>query len=133
MYLEKPCITARVAEGGRSTLLRGAMLEAGRIGIARVVMHAKESLAALVPDGEAQRLDTIRRAGEIRPRDEIALPAAGKGLLRDGGPELARQRTGDMTSAWKPLEFAGAGRETGAAQACDRASALAATEPRSDD
>ncbi|MGZ5184633.1 MAG: non-homologous end joining protein Ku [Caldimonas sp.] len=106
-YLEKPYYTAPVGKGDKVyALLREAMLEAGVIGIARVVMHAKESLAALIPDGQALMLNTIRWASEIRPRDEIALPAAGKAMLKDGELKMARQLIGDMTTKWKPEAFA---------------------------
>ena len=106
-YLEKPYYTAPVGKGEKVyALLREAMLEAGVIGIARVVMHSKESLAALIPDGAALMLNTIRWAGEIRPRDEIALPAAGRGKLKDSELKMARQLIGDMTSKWQPDDFA---------------------------
>ena len=106
-YLEKPYYTAPVAKGEKVyALLREAMLEAGVIGIARVVMHSKESLAALIPDGDALMLNTIRWASEIRDRDEIPLPAAGKGQLKESELKMARQLIGDMTAAWKPARFA---------------------------
>jgi DNA end-binding protein Ku len=105
-YLEKPYYTAPAAKGEKVyALLREAMLDAGVIGIARVVMHSKESLAALIPDGDALMLNTIRWASEIRPRGEIDLPAAGKGQLKEGELKMARQLIGDMTSTWKPDEF----------------------------
>jgi DNA end-binding protein Ku len=77
------------------------MREAGVIGIARVVMHTKERLAALVADGEALMLNTIRWASELRPRDALDFPAAGKGKLKEGELKMARKLIGDMTTAWK--------------------------------
>jgi DNA end-binding protein Ku len=81
------------------------MLEAGVIGIARVVMHTKERLAALIPDREALMLNTIRWSAELRSRDGMDLPAAGKGQLKEGELKMARQLIGDMTSPWKPEAF----------------------------
>jgi DNA end-binding protein Ku len=52
------------------------MQAAGVIGIARVVVHTKELLAALVPSGAALVLNTIRWAAETPPIDELKLPAA---------------------------------------------------------
>ena len=77
------------------------MREAGVIGIARVVMHTKERLAALIPDDAALMLNTIRWASELRPRDALDLPPAGKGKLKEGELKMARQLIGDMTSPWK--------------------------------
>jgi DNA end-binding protein Ku len=104
--LERPYFTAPVGKGDKVyALLREAMREAGVIGIARVVMHTKERLAALIPDQEALMLNTIRWANELRPRDAIDLPPAGKGKLKDAELKMARQLIGDMTSPWKPDEY----------------------------
>ena len=67
-HLEKPYYLEPVARGEKVyALLREAMLEAGVIGIARVVMHTKEYLAALIPDGPGLVMNTLRWAEEIRP------------------------------------------------------------------
>jgi DNA end-binding protein Ku len=108
-YLEKPYYLAPLAKGERVyALLREAMLDAGVIGIARVVMHTKEYLAALIADGDALMLNTIRWAAEIRAREDIKLPPAGKAAakLKEGELKMARQLIGDMTAKWKPEEFA---------------------------
>jgi len=88
-------------------LLREAMFEAGVIGIARVVMHTKERLAALIPSGAALVLNTIRWAGEIRPLAELKLPAEGKTAagLKPGELKMAAQLIGDMTGPWKSDDY----------------------------
>ena len=108
MQLERPYFTSPAGKGADRVyaLLREAMLEAGVIGIARVVMHTKERLAALIPDGEALMLNTLRWASELRPRSELDLPAAGKGKLKEGELKMARQLIGDMTSPWKADAYA---------------------------
>jgi len=104
--LERPYFTAPVGKGEKVyALLREAMREAGVIGIARVVMHTRERLAALIPDGEALMLITVRWASELRPRDALDFPAAGKGKLKQGELKMARQLIGDMTSPWKPQDY----------------------------
>lgn len=108
-YLEKPYYTAPIDKAEKVyALLREAMLGAGVIGIARVIMHSKESLAALIPDGAALMLNTIRWANEIRPRDEIKLPPAGRvgAKLKEGELKMARRLIADMTTPWKPEAFA---------------------------
>src|SRR5512146_1453885 len=81
VYLEKPYYL-EPAKGGEKVyaLLREAMARSGVIGIARMVMHTKEHLAALIPTGPALMLETIRWSDEIRPADDRALPekVAGK-------------------------------------------------------
>ena len=108
MQLERPYFTSPSGKGADRVyaLLREAMLEAGVIGIARVVMHTKERLAALIPDGEALMLNTVRWASELRSRSELDLPAAGKGKLKEGELKMARQLIGNMTSPWKADAYA---------------------------
>ena len=84
-------------------LLREAMNDAGVIGIGRVVLHTKEHLAALIPSGTALVLNTIRWASEIRPVDELNLPAAGKAgaALKPAELKMATQLIAEMTAPWK--------------------------------
>jgi DNA end-binding protein Ku len=83
------------------------MRQAGVIGIARVVMHTKEHLAALIPSGPALILNTIRWASEIRPVSELKLPADGKAAtnLKPGELKMAAQLISDMTGKWKPADY----------------------------
>ena len=107
-YLEKPYYLAPVAKGEKVyALLRDAMAQAKVIGVARVVMHTKERLAALIPDGDALLLNTIRWAEELRPRDEIAFPAEGKGAAKpkEGELKMALQLIRDMTGEWNPTAY----------------------------
>jgi DNA end-binding protein Ku len=102
--LETPYYLEPVAKGEKVyALLRESMFQAGVIGIARVVMHTKERLAALIPSGAALVLNTIRWAGEIRPLSELKLPAEGKAAagLKPGELKMAAQLIGDMTVPWK--------------------------------
>ena len=106
--LETPYYLEPVGKGEKVyALLRESMFEAGVIGIARVVMHSKERLAALIPSGAALVLNTLRWAGEIRPLDELKLPAEGKTAagLKPGELKMAAQLIGDMTGPWKPGDY----------------------------
>lgn len=104
--LEKPYYLEPIGKGEKVyALLREAMAQAGVIGIARVVMHAKEHLAALVPAGQALMLNTIRWASEIRSPDALKLPAAGKSALKPAELKMATQLIGDMTQPWDPEAF----------------------------
>jgi DNA end-binding protein Ku len=107
-HLEKPYYLAPLAKGEKVyALLRDAMAEAKVIGVARVVMHTKERLAALIPDGDALLLNTIRWAEELRPRDEIPFPAEGKGAAKakEGELKMALQLIRDMTGEWNPAAY----------------------------
>lgn len=106
--LDTPYYLEPVGKGEKVyALLRESMFEAGVIGIARVVMHTKERLAALIPSGAALVLNTLRWSGEIRPLAELKLPAEGKTAagLKPGELKMAAQLIGDMTGPWKSDDY----------------------------
>lgn len=108
VLLERPYFLEPVGKGDKVyALLREAMSAAGVIGIARVVMHTKEHLAAVIPSGPALMLNTIRWASEIRSMDELKLPAEGKTAanLKPGELKMAAQLIKDMTSPWKAESY----------------------------
>jgi DNA end-binding protein Ku len=109
VLLEKPYYLEPSGKGGDKVyaLLRESMREAGVVGIARVVMHTKEHLAALIPSGPALILNTIRWASEIRPMSELKLPADGKAAanLKPGDLKMAAQLISNMTGKWKPANY----------------------------
>ena len=108
ILLERPYYLEPIGKGEKVyALLREAMSEAGVIGIARVVMHSKEHLAALIPSGPALMLNTIRWASEIRPVDELKLPAEGKTAagLKPSELKMAAQLIGDMKGRWNAADY----------------------------
>jgi DNA end-binding protein Ku len=108
-HLEAPYYLEPVAKAGKVyALLREAMLEAGVVGIARVVMHTKEHLCALIPAGPALMLNTLRWAEEIRPWTELELPAEGRkaARLKDDEIKMATRLIAEMTEDWKADRYA---------------------------
>jgi DNA end-binding protein Ku len=108
VYLEKPYYLEPLNKGEKVyALLREAMAAAGVIGIARVVMHTKEHLAALIPSGPGLVLNTLRWSDEIRDMSALDLPAAGKRAanIKDAELRMAEQLIGDMTVAWEPGNY----------------------------
>jgi len=104
VYLEKPYYLEPDAKADKVyALLREAMIADGVIGIARVVMHTKEHLAALMPDGPMLVLNTLRWASEVRQWDELRIPPAGKAAtkLKDAELKMASQLVGELTVKWK--------------------------------
>jgi DNA end-binding protein Ku len=106
--LETPYYLEPLGKGEKVyALLRESMFEAGVIGIARVVMHTKERLAALIPSGAALVLNTLRWSGEIRALTELKLPPEGKTAtgLKPVELKMAAQLIGDMTGPWKSDDY----------------------------
>jgi DNA end-binding protein Ku len=106
VYLERPYYLEPAGRGGEKVyaLLREAMARAGVVGIARVVMHTKEHLAALIPAGPALMLETIRWSDEIRSLDELSIP--GKTSLKDSELKMAGELIEGMTEKWQPGHYA---------------------------
>jgi DNA end-binding protein Ku len=106
VYIEKPYYLEPANKAEKVyTLLREAMADASLIGIARLVIHNKEHLAALLPAGPALMLGTLRWADEIRPADALNLPPQGRQALKDTELKMARQLIGEMTTEWKPQDY----------------------------
>ena len=104
VYLEKPYYLEPIAKADKVyALLREAMIADDVIGIARVVMHTKEHLAALMPDGPMLVLNTLRWVTEVRKWDELRIPAAGKAAanLKDAELKMAGQLVNELTVKWK--------------------------------
>jgi DNA end-binding protein Ku len=94
-------------------LLREVLRKSGRVGIASVVLHTRQHLAALLPLGDALVLNTMRYADEIVSMDELKLP---EGKMGKDGPtareyEMAQRLVDDMTQEWRPEEFRNTYRE----------------------
>ena len=103
-FFERPYVLAPVARGEKVyVLLREALRKSGRIGIARVVIQTKQHLAALFPDGDALRLNTLRWADELRSADDLNLPGHDKKTAPAARElEMAERLIEEMSTDWKP-------------------------------
>lgn len=106
VYFAKPYYLAPAGEGTEKTyaLLRDAMAEAGRAGIAMFVMHGKEHLAAVRADGDVLVLETLYFADEVRdPKSELDVP----GRIKFRGQELkmATSLIESMAGDWRPKDY----------------------------
>lgn len=89
-YFEKPYYLEPDKGGTRAyALLREALRNSGKVGIASFVMRTKEHPAVLQPDGPVLILNQLRYAEEVRPTDGLKLPKVEK--LAAGELNLAMQ------------------------------------------
>lgn len=113
-YFDAPYVLAPTGRGEKVYMpLREAMKQSGKVGIARVVIQTRKHLAALMADGDALMLDTLRWHDEIRSRDDMGLPGEPKGKLAPTERELqmARQLIDDMSAQWDPTQYEDRSRE----------------------
>jgi DNA end-binding protein Ku len=106
VYLEKPYYTAPINKGEKVyALLREALKETGKAGLARVVIHSKQHLAVVLPCGPALVLNLLRWGGEIRSWDDLQLPPSGKSNIKDAELKMAKHLIEDMSGHWSADDF----------------------------
>ncbi|MGH9108810.1 MAG: Ku protein [Acidimicrobiales bacterium] len=86
-------------------LLRDAMAEANRAGIATLVMHGKEHLVAIRPSGNTLVLETLFFADEVRDPKETLENLPGKTGFSNGELAMATQLITAMDEPWKPVRY----------------------------
>jgi DNA end-binding protein Ku len=106
VYLEKPYYTAPMNKADKVyALLREALRDTRKAGLARVVIHSKQHLAIVLPCGPALVLNLLRWGGEVRTPEALALPPSGKAGVKEGEMKMARQLIADMSGHWSADDF----------------------------
>ena len=108
IYYEQPYYLAPGKGGDKVyALLRETLRDVGKIGIANVVIRVKQHLAALVCVGDTIVLNTLRYPDEIRPTDELKIPAADSKAAQVTEKELqmAKALVEGMSEKWKPQQY----------------------------
>jgi len=88
-------------------LLRETLRATGKVGIGQVVIRTAHHLAAVVPEGDALMMITLRYANEIRDKKDYDFPPMS---MKSAGVtekelDLAKRLIGDMAGEWNPEEF----------------------------
>ncbi|HEY8432169.1 MAG TPA: Ku protein [Sandaracinaceae bacterium] len=105
IYCEKPYYLRPTKRGLKAyALLRDTLRETGKVGIAKVVVRARQHVAVVLPRGEALMLEILRFPEEIRSEEEVDLPEARPDALAISPLErdMARQLVEGMT---RPLDL----------------------------
>lgn len=109
MYLETPYYLVPERGGAKAyALLHAALIKAGKLGIARVVMHTRAHLAVLAPSGDALVLDTLRWQDDMRDPAEVGLTKEKLGKLAAPGDrelDMAIRLIGEMSGPWRPGDY----------------------------
>jgi DNA end-binding protein Ku len=108
LYFETPYFIEPIKGGEKVyALLREALLKTEKIGIAYVVLHNKQHLAALIPTAKAIVLNTLRWDIEVKDGSDLDLPPTGLKAPSISPKELtmATQLIESMTEPWKPSQY----------------------------
>ena len=103
MFFEQPYFLAPEKGGDKAyALLRAALEESGKVGIAKVVIKTREHLAAVKPMGNALVLELMHFADELADPNELNLPSHEPGKKELA---MAEQLVQSMSGKWKPEEW----------------------------
>ena len=108
VYYEQPYYLAPGRGGDKVyALLRETLRQAGKIGIASVVIRTKQHLCALVCIGDAIVLNTLRYHDEIRGMEDLKLPDSSlKAVgINEREMQMALSLVEGMTEAWQPERY----------------------------
>ncbi|MDR5854631.1 Ku protein [Caballeronia sp. LZ062] len=88
-------------------LLRDALKDTGKVGIASVVLHNKQHLAALIPVGPALALNTLRWGDEVRDFSQFTFPDEDtkKAGVTSKELDMAKRLIDDMSDSWDPTKY----------------------------
>jgi DNA end-binding protein Ku len=88
-------------------LLLGAMKEAGKVAIARVVIRSKEQLVAIRPgEGDVLMMETMLFHDEVVPSEDIdELPSAKELKASDRELQMAQQLIDSLSSEFDPSRY----------------------------
>ncbi len=110
IYFDKPYYLEPEKRGRHAyALLREALKDANKVGIAKVVIRSREHLAALKPNGEALVLEMMHFADEIVDQGTLELPGAEK--IPTAEMNVAKMLIDTMAAKFEPETFHDAYRE----------------------
>jgi DNA end-binding protein Ku len=104
MYFNKPFYMEPGKGGDKAyVLLRDALRNSGKVGIAKVVIKTRQHLAAVKPNDRALLLELMHFADELISPDSLHLPTAAQ--LGKGEMEMAKMLISKMTDKWDPTKY----------------------------
>jgi len=103
VYFDKPYYLEPQKGGERAyALMRDALAQSRRVGIAKVVMKTKEHLAAVKAVGDMMQLQTMRFAHEIVDAGELNVP---KAEISEKEMDLANTLIDSMSDKFEPTKY----------------------------
>jgi DNA end-binding protein Ku len=108
MYFDKPYYLAPLRRGEKAyAILREALRQGGKVGIAKVVIRTKQHLAAVMVRGDVIVLEIMRFASEVRSPDEVEVPPSDLDALgvTDRELKMAHRLVEELTEEWQPDKY----------------------------
>jgi DNA end-binding protein Ku len=103
-YFETPYYLVPDKAGEKAyAVLRETIREAGKVGIAKIILREKQHLAALSVVDQALVLTFIRYADEVRDAGAVSFPS--KQLVQPKEVRLAQTLVDQLTEEWDPKRY----------------------------
>ena len=104
MYFQKPYYLEPQKGGDKAyALLREALRDTGKIGIAKVVIRTREHLAGVKAQDKAIILEIMHFGDELVDADSLKFPKAGQARPRE--IDMAKKLIDGMTTKWDPSKY----------------------------
>ena len=84
-------------------LIREAIRESGKIGVAKIILRDAQHLAAVEAINDALVLTMMRFADELADMDEFSFPKAGD--IRPAELKMAKQLVESLSAKWEPEKY----------------------------
>jgi DNA end-binding protein Ku len=103
-YFETPYYLQPAKGSDRAyALLREAIRESGKIGVAKIILRDTQHLAAVEAIGDAIVLTMMRFSDELADLGDFRLPSAAG--IRPAEMKMARQLIDNLSAAWEPAKY----------------------------
>ena len=103
-YFETPYYLQPAKGADRSyALLREALRDSGKLGVAKIILRDAQHLAAVEAIGDALVLTMMRFADELADLDEFRFPKAE--AIRPPELKMAKQLIDNLSAEWKPEKY----------------------------
>jgi DNA end-binding protein Ku len=105
VYYERPYYLVPDKGGQKAyALLRNAMRETNKVGIARVVLRTKQYLAAIRPKDDALVMETMLFSDEVNPLEDLDLPGPDVDVT-EREEKMARSLIDSLTTDFEPSKY----------------------------
>lgn len=107
IFFEQPYYLEPAGKAARKpyVLLRRALAETGKVGIAKVVLRTREHLAAVRAEGDLIVVNLMRFADEIADASELNIPGGDEIEIREKELKLGIDLIQSMAEEWDPTRY----------------------------
>lgn len=105
-FYETPYVLAPTKGGEKGyMLLRETLRRTGKVAVGSIVMRGRQHVGVIGADKRALLFNTLRFADELRPMDDLDLPAAIAKAVSPKEVAMAEKLLEEMSAPWQPAQY----------------------------